>query len=108
MYCGSTDRSGMTTKIICVKDQVAYEVLKVGVEAIDMFSSPPEPYKITPADAFQCPVCGHVNLAGFAEKPTFHHEPGFQKKLKDLEKSDLAKDGWVINVYESKKDVPIK
>jgi hypothetical protein len=92
-------------KIVCVKDHIQCEVIKVGVEVIDMFSDPPQPYKITPADAYKCPVCGIVILAGFAEGSTFRHDPHFDEKLSTLKESDLEKAGWVINVYERIEDV---
>lgn len=83
-------------KIICFKCQVEYKPKKNNIPVIEMFNEPPRPYKIWLADAWQCPGCQHVVVAGFGKGPIREHfEPDFPELLERV----LAAE-WVVFSYE--------
>ena len=88
-------------KIICVKDEIEYQIEKSGGYVIEYFGSPARPYKIWMSDGWKCPVCGHVIMAGFGNGPiSEHHQESFQDVLETLKTSEIAQEGWLINDYE--------
>ena len=69
-------------KLVCVSCQVEYVIEKSGATCVDMFNLPPRPYQMYNCDAWKCPGCGHIVLAGFANLPYAQHfEPDFQERL---------------------------
>ena len=81
-------------KLVCVDCGLDMVPDRIGVEAIDMFLIPPQPYKITTGDMMKCPGCGHKILAGFAACSHEHFLPDFQKYL------EVAKKNRAIVVWE--------
>lgn len=72
-------------KLLCPKCRVEYRSFTSGVNVIEMFNDPPEPYKIWLADLWVCPGCGGSIVSGFAFNPVAEH---FQDHFKmDLEKA---------------------
>jgi len=89
-------------KIVCVDCGVDFRIEKTGANAVDMFQTPPVPYKITSCDAWKCPGCGKVVLAGFASYPTVEHfQPEFNQYFLGIERKE-----WTIKVYERVSDRP--
>ena len=86
------------TKLVCLDCQVEFRIEKNGVLGVDMFLAPPQPYQIYDCDAWKCPGCGRVILAGFSDFPfAKHFEPGFLERLNGA----LARSkDWVIAIYE--------
>jgi len=75
-------------KTICVKCEVEYKIVKNGNPVIEMFSNPPQPYKIWSADKWQCPICYHQIISGFAFNPIAEHfEDGFDAILDKVKKT---------------------
>ena len=64
-------------KITCVKCNVDYLIKENGVAAIDMAYDPPQPYRVTGADRWECPCCGAQVLAGFANVGVEHFYDNF-------------------------------
>ena len=96
-------------KIVCAKCHLDYQPLLNGVRVIDMAFDPPAPYHILNGDAWFCPGCNHVVIAGFPDAPRagiYHHEPGFEKELESTRSSLSYKEGLSVEVYEHPKDVP--
>ena len=87
-------------KIVCMKCGVEYRCVKSGAVAIDMFLDPPQPYKITNCDAWECPGCGARVLAGFAGEGTAHYEKNFKDVLDTVLSSDAHARGFVVKVFE--------
>lgn len=69
------------TAPVCVSCEVEYRPADVGVGVIEMFLDPPEPYKISYADVWRCPICGHKIATGFSSGKTMHHESSFETTL---------------------------
>ncbi len=91
-------------KVICVKDEVEYQIEKSGGYVIEYFGNPPKPYKVWMSDGWKCPECGHVIMAGFGNGPISQHfEPSFDDVLETLRGSETAREGWIINDYEKKR-----
>ncbi|KKL70271.1 hypothetical protein LCGC14_2106620 [marine sediment metagenome] len=62
---------------ICTKCEIEMKREQIGVIALYMYSGPPEPYKAVMPDKFQCPNCGDVIVAQFADNAfweCFHDE----------------------------------
>jgi len=88
-------------KMVCVKDEVEYQIAKTGGYVIEYFNYPPRPYKIWMSDAWKCPACGHVIMAGFGNGPISEHfQEDFDEVLDAVKDSEIAKEGWLINDYE--------
>lgn len=60
-------------KMICCKCQVELQIEKNGVNVVEMFSKPPQPYKIWSADLWKCPKCDNEIVAGFGMQPISEH-----------------------------------
>jgi len=56
---------------------------RVGVDVIEMFQSPPVPYRITRADEWACPGCGQRWVEGYSTKATQHFEPTFMADVEE-------------------------
>ena len=77
-------------KLACIKCQVEYVPMRMGVYAIETFRGK-EPYKIWRADMWACPKCGHSVLNGYGKNPmAFHHEEKFQEVLNEAIKGDYV------------------
>lgn len=68
-------------KQICVKCSVEFKIEKNSVMVVEMFSDPPQPYKIWSADMWKCPTCGAEIIAGFGHQAVAEH---FQEKFDDV------------------------
>lgn len=87
--------------MICLKCETQLVIKKTGATVISYFSDPPQPYQIHEADAWECPKCGVIIVAGFAESPVAeHYEKDFDQVLELIKKSPTAKAGWLVNDYE--------
>lgn len=88
-------------KMVCFKCEVELVIEKSGVPVIEYFSDPPQPYQIFDADAWKCPKCGVVIVAGFGEIPLAeHYEDRFNSFLEGVKNTHTAKTGWLVNDYE--------
>jgi hypothetical protein len=85
-------------KIVCVPCKVEFVVEKTGVTCCNMFGTPPRPYELMGADAWRCPSCGSVVLAGFSELPFAQHFESDFKRVSARFKELLGE--WFINCYE--------
>ncbi len=91
-------------KIICVKDEVEYQIEKSGGYVIEYVGNPPQPYKVWSADGWRCPVCGNTVMAGFGNGPLGeHYEESFQDLLQKVLVSPTSQAGWVVKDYEKKR-----
>ena len=68
-------------KQICVKCSREFKIERNGVMVIEMFSYPPQPYKIWSADIWKCPTCEREIIAGFGHQAIAEH---FQEKFDDI------------------------
>jgi hypothetical protein len=90
------ERKNQMPKMVCFQCKVEYISKKNDVKVIEMFNEPPEPYKIWMADAWQCPGCQHIVVAGFGNGPIGeHYEADFPELLERVLASD-----WVVFDYE--------
>jgi len=81
-------------KLACVKCQVEYVQIGIGVYAIETFLDK-EPYKIWRADMWACPKCRHKVLDGYGKNPiAMHFEEKFQEVLLE------AKEGTHVFIHE--------
>ena len=62
--------------VSCAKCKVALKPLKTGVLHVEMFGSPPVPYRATQADLFHCVGCGAQIVLRFAAEPRWNHYTG--------------------------------
>ena len=86
-------------KLVCKDCQTEYKVVKSGAAVSDMFQDPPEPYKIWSCDAWACPGCGHVVMAGFPSNPLAEH---FHEKFEELlAKIKNSAGGWYVENHEA-------
>lgn len=84
-------------KLVCVECEKEYKPHRNGVYLVEMFNTPPQPYKVWHSDMWQCRNCGNRVISGFAEKPLKEHfQNGFDEWFDDLVKSDAI----VIYSYE--------
>lgn len=66
---------------VCVECATEMRVLKNGVDYIENMVMDGEtvPYKIIQCDMFECPICKHRILSGFAQKAyAEHYEDNFK------------------------------
>ena len=83
-------------KVVCNKCMVEYVPETNGVFVIEMFSTPPKPYKIWYADVKKCPDCGDTITTGFGSNALMeHYEDGFDKLLERAKSFETT-----ITVYE--------
>ncbi len=88
-------------KLVCVKCHTELKIEKTGAYALEMFNKPPRPYKLWSADAWRCPGCGYVVLAGFPHEPLVeHYEEKFERILERVRESETAVQGWLIEDHE--------
>ena len=67
---------------MCVKCQREFTRVKCGQAVIDMFSSPPQPYKLWMADRWKCQSCGVEIIVDFGSKEiAAHYEEAFASFL---------------------------
>jgi len=83
-----------------MKCGMEYRVSKCGGYAVEMFSEPPIPYRITLGDVLECPGCGEKVMGRFAEKGTYYHEPGFEALLAATRKPEAV----TVTVWETTDD----
>ena len=82
-------------KLVCCNCQTELEIEKNGVSVVEMFSQPPQPYRIWSADLWKCPQCQNEIVAGFGMQPLAEH---FQEKFNDI--LERVKSGTVFYDYE--------
>lgn len=82
-------------KTICVKCQLEYRNIQTGINIIEIFQDPPQPYLIRAGDLYQCPKCKHKIITGVSSGGIYHHEPKFKNYL------SAARKGSYIEVMES-------
>ncbi|NIS53104.1 MAG: hypothetical protein GWN94_18690 [Phycisphaerae bacterium] len=59
-----------------------------GIFLVEMFNSPPQPYKVWHADLRTCQSCGAEVVAGYGDGPIMEHfEDGFDEWLETLKKA---------------------
>lgn len=85
-------------KVICTDCQVEYKIEKNGVYVVEMFSDPPQPYKLWSADLWKCPNCRREIIAGFGMSALAEH---FQKNFTTV-LDQAKKTGKVFYDYEYK------
>ena len=79
----------------CVKCQVEFDRVKSGVNLVQMFNQPQQPYKIWQADLWRCPGCGFEIVSGYGHHPyAEHYQDGFAEAM------DWAKRSKIIYQYE--------
>lgn len=87
---------------ICVECKVEMTIAKSGVYIIETYTVHKLPYKVWHADAWRCPVCGHLTVAGFGNNPIYANwEEDFKERVDHLLGTDIAKKGWVLYCHES-------
>lgn len=83
-------------KITCVQCEVDYKIVKSGNYVIDMFLDPPQSCKIQNGDRWECPVCGHQVVAGYAQMPlSEHYQDNFEQLLEQVKSHSMT-----IHCYE--------
>ena len=76
-------------KIICTKCQTEFKIEHNGVYVIEMFSKPPQPYKIWRADLWRCVGCNSTIIAGFGQRPLGeHYQEDFNKLLESIKATE--------------------
>ena len=84
--------------ITCVNCERGYQRIENGIFLVEMFCSPPEPYKVWSADLWQCPNCKDKVVSGRGDNPLMHHfQDGFSEYLAELRASKCC---TVIREYE--------
>ena len=68
-------------KLLCVRCRVEFRPKQNEVKVVEMFNSPPRPYRIWEADLWACPGCGTEVVDGFARAPVAEH---FQESFKGV------------------------
>jgi len=64
------------------------EIKKNGIFVVEMFSTPPQPYKIWSADFWECPNCQRGIVAGFGMQPlSEHYKDDFDSVLQSAKQS---------------------
>ena len=92
-------------KMICFQCHVELVIEKSGVDVVEMFSQPPQPYQLFQADAWKCPGCGAIVIAGFAHEPLAEHwQDDFDAILNRMIESKNANAGWLVKSFESVDD----
>lgn len=81
--------------IVCVKCKVKYVPVQVGVEIVEMFLDPQQPYKMSSADILHCPIC----LDRIAATDVRPHAEHFQEAFKDKLNAAIE-EGLTVNAYE--------
>jgi hypothetical protein len=59
-------------KPVCVTCKVKMERVRSGVDVLEQYLNPPEPYQVWSGDLFECPGCGARIVADFANGPRWH------------------------------------
>ena len=72
-------------RYVCVKCGRSMKPEKNGVEALETVDRRGKPYRIWSSDKWRCPCCGFEILAGFAERPTYPDQDGYNERLKNIE-----------------------
>ncbi len=84
--------------------KLTMSVTKIGVSVIVYAYFPPQPYQVWQADLFQCPKCGSIVVANFADQPTQSFDPEFSQVVEKAEanantqrefESMAALDEWI-------------
>lgn len=80
-------------KTICVDCQLQFQVENNGIYAVEcMDKELLIPYKVWISDAWGCPSCDKLVLAGFGAFPvTERHETGFDVYMKNLDASGVVR-----------------
>lgn len=76
------------TKPICSNCGLDMYVSTMGVECVEMFQSPPQPYRIISGDEWACRNCKIKIISGFAVDPIEHYHPDFILTLKRYLQTD--------------------
>jgi len=83
---------------VCVECSVEMRVLKNGVDYIEsmVMNEETAPYKIIQCDMFECPICKHRILGGFAQKAyTKHYQDNFKNILERIKQNGKEYIDWV-------------
>lgn len=88
-------------KMVCLKCQTEFRIIKTGATVIDFFRDPPEPYRILEADVWECPGCKDRVAAGFAENAWVEHYMSFfAEKIQEVIDSARAGRAWIVLNFE--------
>ena len=95
-------------KPLCVNCNIFYRIYKTGAYLIEMFNTPPRPYKIWQADAWKCPGCDSIIFKGYGQSEMFskvgeHYQKNFDSILEKIRSNP---DNLVAEGYERLSDVP--
>lgn len=72
-------------KIICTRCQTQMEIESQGVYVVEMFNTPPQPYKIWHADLWKCCGCQAEVVSGFGQQALAEHfEEDFPALLESI------------------------
>jgi len=84
-------------KMVCQKCKVEFRPKKNGVYVVEMYSDPPRPYRVWSADAWECPGCEHVVIAGFGNFPMMEH---YESRFDEWYTALLESDATVVPAFE--------
>lgn len=95
-------------KPVCDNCSLAYEIIETGSYMIEMFSSPPRPYKIWSCDTWQCRRCKNIVTKGYGQNPIAHHyDESFEDVLDGVMDSKQSKTFCYETLSDSKQYSPI-
>ncbi len=88
-------------KSICTNCQTEFKPYKNGIYVVEMFLTPPQPYKIWSADLWKCRGCENEIVVGFGNEPLAEHfEDEFDSFFEMIKKTDT-----VVYSYEKPQDI---
>ena len=71
-------------KPVCVKCGLEMNISEIGVNVIEMFQDPPQPYKAWSGDQFSCPNCEALIVDRFPDRSFLNHfDSDFLDRISD-------------------------